>query len=48
MALLNKRETANYLRISIPTLDRHLASGLLIPARVGRKVFFREEMLCNF
>lgn len=48
MVLLNKRETARYLRISIPTLDRHIASGLLIPARVGRKVFFREGTLLRF
>jgi excisionase family DNA binding protein len=48
MKLLTRREAATFLRISVPTLDRHLATGLLIPTRVGRKVLFREKALEKF
>lgn len=46
--LLDKRETAKYLRITVPTVDRHLHNGLLIPCRVGGRVFFRRRTLDKF
>lgn len=48
MKLLTRFESAKMLRISVPTLDRHIANGLLIPARVGGRVFFREDALKAF
>ena len=47
-ALLDKRETGAYLRISIPTVDKHLRTGLLVPTRVGGRVFFRKRLLDQF
>jgi Helix-turn-helix domain len=46
--LLDKRETGVYLRISIPTIDKHLRTGLLVPTRVGGRVFFRKRNLDAF
>lgn len=46
--LLDKRETGTYLRISIPTVDKHLHNGLLIPTRIGGRVFFRRKTLDQF
>ena len=42
---MNKIETAKFLRISVPTLERHMVSGLLPFAKVGGRVLFREESL---
>jgi hypothetical protein len=47
-ALLDKRETGAYLRISVPTVDKHLRTGLLVPTRVGGRVFFRKRNLDTF
>ena len=47
-ALLDKREAGTYLRISIPTLNNLLHKGLLIPTRVGGRVFFRKRLLDQF
>ena len=47
-ALLDKRETGAYLRISIPTVNNHLHNGLLIPTRIGGRVFFRRKTLDQF
>jgi excisionase family DNA binding protein len=46
--LLNKRETTQRLRISLSTLDRHIAHGVLIPVKIGGRVLFREESLERF
>jgi Helix-turn-helix domain len=47
-ALLDKRETAAYLRISVPSVNKHLHGGLLVPTRVGGRVFFRKRTLDEF
>jgi Helix-turn-helix domain len=47
-ALLDKREAGAYLRISVPSINNHLRSGLLIPTRVGGRVFFRKRLLDQF
>ena len=46
--LLNKIEAARFLRISTGTLDRHVASGALVPVKLGARVFFREKTLLKF
>jgi predicted site-specific integrase-resolvase len=46
--LMNKIEAAKFLRISTPTLDRHVAAGLIIPVKLGARVFFREKTLTKF
>jgi hypothetical protein len=47
--LLNKNQTCKRLGgISLSSLDRLIAMGLLTPAKVGGRVFFREEVLDNF
>jgi excisionase family DNA binding protein len=46
--LFDKRETAKYLHIKVPTVDKHLRTGLLVPTRVGGRVFFRKHNLDAF
>jgi excisionase family DNA binding protein len=46
--LLDKRQAAQYLRVSVPWINNHLAAGLLIPTRVGGRVFFRKRTLDAF
>jgi predicted DNA-binding transcriptional regulator AlpA len=47
--LLNKKQTRKRLGdISLSTLDRHIANGLLVPAKIGGRVFFREETIDAF
>jgi hypothetical protein len=46
--LLDKRETADYLRISVPSVNNHLHNGLLVPTRIGGRVFFRKRTLDEF
>jgi excisionase family DNA binding protein len=36
-ALWTKQEIAERLRISIPTLDREIASGQIVPIRIARQ-----------
>jgi excisionase family DNA binding protein len=46
--LLTKKEAQERLRISLSTLDRHLANGLLTPTKIGGRVFFRQQTLERF
>ncbi len=38
--LLTRTETAQYLSVSLPTLNRYTASGRLRSRKIGGKVFF--------
>jgi len=45
-ALLTKAETADLLRVSVKTLDRWRAAGLLVPIELGegvRSIRYRRE-----
>jgi hypothetical protein len=47
--LRDKGETRKRLGdISLSCLDRLIAMGLLVPAKVGGRVFFRDEVIENF
>jgi excisionase family DNA binding protein len=46
--LFDKAETGKYLRIATSTVDRHLHNGLLVPTRIGGRVFFRKSTLDAF
>jgi len=47
--VLNRREAAAFLRVSVRTLDMLLAEREIIPARVGRKrVVVRREALLAY
>jgi hypothetical protein len=47
--LRNKNQTRKRLGdISLSSLDRLIALGLLTPAKVGERVFFRDEVIDNF
>ncbi len=43
-----KREAAEYLRLSVPTVDRLRLSGALAYIKVGKKVLFRKRDLDRF
>ncbi len=40
MELMNKIETAKYLRISVGGVNRRLAAGELVPVKIGGLSFF--------
>jgi excisionase family DNA binding protein len=40
---LTRKETANRLRISLPTLNTYTNKGVLIGVRFGYRVLYREE-----
>lgn len=44
-ALLTRKETAQKLGVSLPTLDRLIARGDLPAVRLGRSVKIHEELL---
>jgi hypothetical protein len=47
--LLDKDQTRKRLgKISLSTLNRHIANGVLVPAKIGGRVFFREEAIDAF
>jgi len=46
--LLNKKETAAYLRLGLSTIDKLLALKKLKPVRLGRRVLFMKEDLDKF
>ena len=45
--LLNRKEAAKYLDISVQTLDRLVKEGTIIPVRLRRFVRFKKEDLDN-
>ena len=47
MELLNKREAAEYLRISVGGVNRRLAAGELVPVKIGGLVFFGARRSIN-
>lgn len=42
---MTREEAAEYLRCSVPTIDRYARSGLLPKHRLGRAVLFKKEEL---
>ena len=46
--LLNRKETAEYLRLGVSTIDKLLATKKLKPVRIGRRVLFLQEDLDKF
>jgi excisionase family DNA binding protein len=40
---LTRKETAQKLKISLPTLSKHERTGLLKSERIGRRVLFSED-----
>jgi excisionase family DNA binding protein len=48
MAVFNKREAAQYLRVSIETLDRYKDQHKLGFTQIGRRVVFRQLELDQF
>jgi len=43
--LMTKGEAADYLRISVGGVNRRLATGELVPTRIGGRVSFRQATL---
>lgn len=41
--LISRREAANLLQISLPTLDDYTKRGLLNSYRIGRRILFKRE-----
>jgi len=46
--VFNREEAANYLRISIVTLDRYRAKRILSYVKIGDRVLLREKSLIAF
>ena len=46
--LLNRKETAEYLRLGVSTIDKLLATKKLKPVRIGRRGLFLQEDLDKF
>jgi len=46
--LLTLSETANRLRISMPTLYRLLAAGALVKVKIGRRAFVERAEIARF
>lgn len=45
ISFLSKDETCSLLKISIPTLDKHIRSGRLTAKRLGRRVYITKESI---
>lgn len=43
-----RKEAAKRLRISLPTLDKHIAEGLIKSQRLGKRILIPEIELENF
>jgi len=43
--LLTRKEAASYLRISVPSLQRHIRDRRIVCVRMGSRVLFRREDL---
>lgn len=47
-AFLTRAEAAQYLRISVQTLDSRVKDGLFHPIRLGRRLLFRSAEVHSF
>ena len=45
---LNKKEAADYLRISIPTLDRRVKEGKIKSSKLDGRVVFKKQELDRY
>jgi len=44
-AMLSRKQSAEYLGVSLSTFEKCLAKGLLKPRKIGRRaVFFKEDL----
>ncbi len=43
--LISRKETASYLKVTLPTLRSWEAKGYLRPVRIGNRVFFKKSDL---
>jgi excisionase family DNA binding protein len=48
MAVFNKREAAQYLRVSVETVDRFRDQGKLAFSKIGKRVIFTQKHLDEF
>jgi hypothetical protein len=45
--LLDRKEAAKLLRISLPTLDQYSKEGIIIGRRIGKKIVYRKDEVLN-
>jgi excisionase family DNA binding protein len=43
--VMTKQEAADYLKISLPTLERRIRAGVIPVVKLGRRVLLRKEAL---
>ena len=45
--LLTRQETANYFKVSLPTLYQWAKDGIINPIRIGNRIYFKKQSILN-